>query len=174
MEVIGRVLTEVLAERRQAVIKEWLAQTLQTYPPSTTQFLTREKDPFHNPVGCMLREGLSALFDGLVGDWNTAALTAVLDGIVRIRAVQDFTASQAVAFVFLLKQVVREELKSDIGLYPSDLRVLEARIDELALLAFDLFMQCRQRINEIRANEARRRVSLLERAFQTGSSEPTR
>jgi hypothetical protein len=33
----------------------------------------------------------------------------------------------------------------------------------MALLAFDLFMKCRERIYEIKANEARRRMFLLER-----------
>ena len=33
----------------------------------------------------------------------------------------------------------------------------------MALLAFDLFMKCRERIYEIRANEAKRRIFVLER-----------
>ncbi len=174
MEVKNRALVDVLSERREAVIKEWLVRTLRTYPEATTRFLFQEMDTFRNPVGYALKEGLKALFDGLVESRNASVMASVLDNIVRIRAVQDFTASQAVAFVFLLKQVIREELKNSIEQYLNDLITLEARIDEMALLAFDVFMQCRQQICEIRVNEAKRRVSLLERAFQAEPSDPTR
>ena len=34
----------------------------------------------------------------------------------------------------------------------------------MALLAFDLFMKCREKIYEIQAEEAKRRVYVLERA----------
>jgi hypothetical protein len=43
---------------------------------------------------------------------------------------------------------------------------LEDRIDEMALLAFDVFMRCREQLYEVRANEARRRLSILERAHE--------
>jgi len=172
--VEDRGLADVLDERREAVIKEWLVRTLRTYPEATTRFLFQEADTFRNPVGYALKEGLRALFDGLVESRNASVMAPVLDNIVRIRAVQDFTASQAVAFVFLLKQVIREELKNSIEQYWNDLTPLEARIDEMALLAFDVFMQCRQQICEIRVNEAKRRVSLLERAFQAEPSDQTR
>ena len=45
------------------------------------------------------------------------------------------------------------------------LLVMESRIDEMALHAFDVFMKCREKIFEIRANEAKNQVSrLLQRA----------
>jgi len=46
---------------------------------------------------------------------------------------------------------------------PADLSILEARIDEMALLAFDVFMRCREQLYEIKVNEARRSVSVLDR-----------
>jgi len=36
-----------------------------------------------------------------------------------------------------------------------ELKEIELRIDSLALLAFDLFMACREKIYELKANEAR-------------------
>ncbi len=35
----------------------------------------------------------------------------------------------------------------------------------MALLGFDLFMRCRERIYEIKANEAKRRLYVLERMY---------
>jgi hypothetical protein len=50
------------------------------------------------------------------------------------------------------------------------LAVVEGRIDQMALLAFDLFMRCRERIYEIKENEAKRRTALLERMYAPESS----
>ena len=54
---------------------------------------------------------------------------------------EDFTAAQAVAFVFLLKRILRDPARDE-------------RIDALALRAFDLYMQCREKIWEIKAKQA--------------------
>jgi hypothetical protein len=98
-----------------------------------------------------------------------ASLAPVLDNIVRIRAIQDFTASQAVSFPFLLKQIIRAEFEPDALPYSEELAALEARIDELALLAFDLYVKCREQVFEIKANEIKRRAFILERAHPRDS-----
>jgi hypothetical protein len=166
-------LIAVLIDRRSDVVREWLDRTFRTYPESAGRFLSLERDPFRNPVGHALKEGLALLFDRVIENTDLAAARPALDGIIRMRAVQDFTAGQAVAFVFLLKQAMRGVLQGEIARFPAEYAALEARIDELALLAFDVFMKCREQIYEIRANEAGRRVSLLERAFQMRSPGPT-
>jgi hypothetical protein len=89
-------------------------------------------------------------------------MSASLEAIIRIRAVQDFTPSQAVAFVIQLKQIVREEL--GVG-SSADLQGLEDRIDEVLLLAFDIYSKCRQKLNDIRVREVKNQVGrLLEKA----------
>ena len=130
---------------RARIAREWLERTLETYPDETVRFLRGEKDRFRNPVGHALQEGLSILVEELFGAMDRARVTQALDGILRIRAVQDFTPSQAVGFVFLLKRVVADP-------------ALEGRIDELALAAFDIYMRCREQLYEIRAKEARRNL----------------
>jgi hypothetical protein len=161
----ARPFLEALAAKRGAIVAEWLTRTLRSYPEHTSRFLSREQDPFKNPVGHTLAEALPALFDRLVEGADAATLSRILDPIVRMRAVQDFSAGQAVAFVFLLKRVLLEALGGERrgGADGEGLTALEARIDEMALLAFDLFMQCRERLYEIRANEAKRRLFVLER-----------
>ncbi|MFZ1060324.1 MAG: RsbRD N-terminal domain-containing protein [Candidatus Rokuibacteriota bacterium] len=158
-------LTGALAARKDAIVRAWLARTLETYPERTARFLAKEQDPFGNPVGQALKEALPALFDELLGAMDAGRLAPLLDGIVRIRAVQDFTPSQAVAFVFTLKKVIRDELRGgeDKGERAMDLGALDDRIDEVALLAFDLFMRCREQMFTIKADAARRRTSLLQR-----------
>jgi hypothetical protein len=163
-------LSEALADHRGAIVKLWFERVLQAYPESTTKFLSKEKDPFRNPVGHTLRKGLSDLFDGLTQAVDIESLAPVLDGIVRIRAVQDFAAGQALAFPFLLKQILRTEFAADITRYSEELAALEAKIDQLALLAFELFVKCREQVYEIKVNEIKRRAFILERARQKEQS----
>jgi hypothetical protein len=154
-------MLRVPPERKQALVKQWLEHTLQTYPERSLQFLLREKDPFRNPVGQTLREGIPLLVEELFGEMNADRVAQALEGIVRIRAVQNFSASEAVGFVFLVRKVLREELPDD-----REARLeLECRIDDMALAAFDLFMRCREQVCEVQVREARRKVGLLEKIY---------
>ena len=168
--VLSQTFLELLAARKRTIIEDWLARTLRTYPEHTSGFLSREKDPFRNPVGHSLKEAFPALVDQLIMGPDASTVSRLLDPVVRIRAVQDFSAGQAVAFIFLLKQAVREALKDDICTRPDreGLAAIEVRIDEMALVAFDLFMRCREQIHEIKAGEAKRKLAVLERMQGNG------
>ncbi len=161
-----RPLLEILRAKRGAILVEWLARTLQSYPEHTGRFLSQERDIFRNPVGSTFKAALPVLFDAILEGMDTDQITPPLESLVRIRAVQDFTPGQAVGFVLHLRAIIREALGAPDSLgypEPAALASLDSRIDALALLAFDLFMKCRERIYEIRTNEARRRIFVLER-----------
>jgi hypothetical protein len=160
-----RVLLELPAPRKSAILAAWLAEIVAGYPENASRFLLEEQDRFRNPVGDAVKKGLPQLLDQLLADADSGQMSPVLDDIIRIRAVQDFTAGQAVGFLFLLKKVVRQHLKqqplSEAESFDMDL--LHERIDAMALLAFDLFQKCRDRICEIKVNEMKRRCYVLER-----------
>ena len=141
-----------LAEKKRVIAGEWLERVLRTYPENSSRLLRLETDPFRNPVGQTLKEGLSVLVDEILGEMQLARITPALDSIVRMRAVQDFTAGQAVAFVFLLREVVRKHL----GENKATLELAERRIDHLAVEAFDLFMVCREKMYAIKADALKR------------------
>jgi RsbT co-antagonist protein rsbRD N-terminal domain len=145
---------------RDPILEQWIAETIHSYPPSAAPFLAGEDDPFRNPVGHTLRESLTTLFDELRGDMETDRIAPAMDAIIRIRAVQDLTASQAVGFVFLLKPILREFAPAhDPVLLDASLNLsLNDRIDQLALMAFDKYMQCREQLADIRVSEGRRRI----------------
>jgi len=145
-------LDEVLAAKRGAVLDRWFEAVLATYPADTARFLAGGADPFANPVGHAVREGLGRLYDGLVAEAPAAELSAAIDGIVRIRAVQEFVPSAAVGFVYTLRGILREELAGS-GVDPAGQATLEGGVDRLALIAFDVYMQCREKIFEIRVRE---------------------
>ena len=170
MNNAGMSLSAALMNHRGRIVQKWFERLLQTYPESTTLFLSQEKDPFRNPVGNTLQDGLSALFDGIAQSVDIQSLSPVVDSIVRMRAVQDFTAAQAVTFPFLLKPIIRAALAADVPRYFDELAALETRVDELALLAFELFAKCREQIYEIKVNEIKRRAFILEKFNQKEES----
>jgi hypothetical protein len=164
-----------LWERRKTIAKRWFEALIDSYPDETSRFLKKQKDRFANPVGQTLSQGITQILEKLLGGQDREGLRAALDPIIRIRAVQDFAPSQALAFVFLLKKVLREELGKEIeekGL-GQELSDLESRVDELALLSFDLFMLCREKIYELKASELKHQTfRLLERAKLVVESPP--
>lgn len=152
-------MTNTSPSRKQAIAERWFALTVQTYPAQSRQFLQREKDPFRNPVGQALHTHLPALLGELLGDMNPENVARSLGELMRMRAVQHFSAREALSFLFLLKRVLREELPAD-----EESRVgLDNRIDDMALTAFDIFMRCREQIYQLQANEAKRSVAVLQR-----------
>jgi RsbRD-like negative regulator of sigma factor len=154
-------MPSVTRELRRAIAERWLAETLRTYPDETAQFLTRERDPFRNPVGAALREALPALVDGLFEEMDSGSVARALEGVIRIRAVQNFSASEAVRFVFLLKPALRAELPAG----PEIEADLDRRVDEIALAAFDLYARCREQIYEVQLHEAGRRSIMLKKIY---------
>jgi hypothetical protein len=151
-------LRRLLQERKIAIVKSWFDAVTEAYPDDTSRFLKKRKDQFTNPVGYTISDGLEHLFDALLQGMLEDKVSAFLDSIIRIRAVQDFTPSEAVAFIFRLKKVIRQELGDDIlkqqGV-PEELSTFDSAIDDLALYAFDIYMKCREKIYELKANEAR-------------------
>ena len=163
-------LLVLLSERKVSLTERWQQRLFESYPAETATFLKKEKDRFGNPVGQRLSQGLRELVQAFLAEMDRDQVLAGLDEILRIRAIQDFTPSQALAFIFLLKNVIREELAPELtsGQYSQELQELEARIDGLALLGFDVYTQRRELLNQVRVDEIRSRVSGLLR--RTGLS----
>jgi len=151
-------------------LERWFHLILETYPAGTSRFLKQEKDRFANPVGYTISQEIEALYDELLQEMNSDKLAVCLDNIIRIRVVQDFSPSQTIAFIFLLKKAIREELASEIAENRvfEELLKFESKIDKLVLFALDIYMECREKVYEIRVNEAKaereRVLKLLERA----------
>jgi len=146
-------IESLLTSKKTSITQKWIDRVLDSY--GAPEFFKKQKDRFANPIGTTISQNLPELYDVLIAEREIAAATKPLENIIKIRAVQDFTPSQAVSFVYLLKHIIREELareKQGQTLGPG-LAALEARIDQAALMAFDLYMECRERLHQIRINE---------------------
>ena len=157
---MGKALANILEKNKTVIARKWFKLAVQAYAPDTAEFLKSKTDPFANPVGSTTLTGINTMLDQLIDGTDRKAITASLDQIIRIRAVQDFTPSQATAFILSLKKVLRDHLAKEL----QDNRIVgeyfefESKIDQLSLMAFDIYMQCREKIYRISANETRNRT----------------
>jgi len=158
--ILNMRLKNLLAQKQTVIVKQWFGRVVETYPSGSTKFLKGQQDRFANPVGRTIYLGLESLFDQLVKGIDHKALTSCLDPIIRIRAIQNFSPSQAVGFIFFLKEVIRTSLAQEISEEQIDDELLsfESQIDELSLIAFNIYMKCREKIYELKANEIRNRT----------------
>ena len=160
-------IKDLLSEKRADIIRGWYDLILKTYPRETALFMQEQKDSFSNPVGQTILKGIEDIFDEIVNGSDPARMNEYLDNIIRVRAVQDFSPSDAIGFMFLLKNVIRSELMTEIrgrDLF-AELLALESAIDDLARASFDIFMGCREQIYDLKANEVRNwTCRLLKRA----------
>ena len=157
------MLRQQLLEKREAIARRWLEVVLATYPGGSGALFAREKDPFANPVGHSLRVGTERILDALLDGAEVGEIRESLHEIMKIRAVQQFAPSRAVAFVFRLKEVVRAELEgaAEDRQFSRELAELDAQIDRIALAAFDSYVGCREQVYELRINDVKRQVSWI-------------
>jgi len=150
-------LVNLLLQNQKAILERWLHLILETYPAETSALLKKEKDQFMNPVGSTISREIETLLEELLQGLNSDRLSASLSPILKIRSVQDFSPSQATGFIFLLKKAIQEVLERRI----EERQILvewlkfQSKIDQLALLAFEIYMNCREKIYEIRVHEAK-------------------
>jgi hypothetical protein len=148
-------IAEALHNHRHTIVDKWVAYTLKTY--QATEFLQREQDRFANPIGSTVRSSLKQLFSLLVQGSEATGVNEPLATLMHLRAVQDFTPSQAVAPLNAVKHISREVLGADkqTKALINDLYDFEFAVDLAVLAAFDLYMQCREKVYRIRIDEVK-------------------
>lgn len=148
-------LSDILLKNKSALSDIWFEVLLESYPADTSVFMRDQKKQFANPVGYTMSNELEKILSGLLSNAEIKCLAPHLESIIKIRAVQGLMPSQALSFIFLLKDIIRGQIRGDVSVKEYELKEIELRIDSLALLAFDLFMACREKIYDLKASEAR-------------------
>jgi len=150
-------IQDLLKENKAAILERWFHLILETYPTNTAAMMRKDKNQFTNPVGSTFSREIQVLFKNICEGSQDEKCQASLDSILKIRSVQDFSPSKAVGFIFLLKRAIGETLKNDIckESVMDEWLKFQSRIDDLALQAFDIYMDCREKICEIRINQAK-------------------
>jgi len=147
-------LQKLLKNKRSSILDKWVDEVLNTYSDEAFTIFKNEKNQFANPVGHRVSAGLGALYDAILDSETENKIPLLFEEFVLVRAVQVFSPSQAIYFVFQLKDVVLKECKK-AGLtdFYTDLLAFYESIDAVALLVFDLYMASRDRLYQVRIDE---------------------
>ena len=154
-------LAEALRNYREKIVDNWVEYTLSTYASSA--FFLKEKDKFANPVGSTIRESLMQIFRLLEKNSDINEYKPSVERIIQIRAIQEFSPSQAVAPLNAVKHITREFLAADKerALCINDLYDFEFSVDLIVLAAFDKYMEFRERLYKTRIEEIKTGRSVL-------------
>lgn len=158
------MLQNFLKQNKEVILKDWIDQTINTYNPEMIRFLKKEKNQFSNPVRNTIITSLEKIYDSLLTGEGVDDDRG-LEEIIKVRAVQDFSPSDALAFIFDLKTIIRTKYsESDQNSESMDeFYNIDNRFDLLFKKAFDLYNDCRMKIQDIKISEIKSRS---ERAFE--------
>jgi hypothetical protein len=155
------MMRELLREKKTSILRRWVQSVAETYPAETSTFLISQKNRFNNPVGYAISTSAEEIFDALVEGERNNSLGSPLKDLMKIRAVQDFTPSQAAGFIFVLKRMMIDELRNYIDNETAlrEFMDIESTIDAFALAAFEWYVQAREEIYRIRVKELKRNLA---------------
>ncbi len=164
-------MEDSLRRKREHIVRGWTEEALSLFPEDARGFLSDNRDPFANPAGTTIAEQLAVLFEALLEGFCDDEVRPPFERVVQITCVQEVPASQAVGFVFSLKELLREKLTHELAGPRGDetrahLLELERRVDRLALVAFDCYTAHRGRIADLRVQEVRKQVATLLRRVE--------
>ena len=127
----------------QSIYDEWIDRVFGVEFKKKGVF-TQTEDPFRHTV----RSDLMKLVDILFSDTPVDAALSIPEDLIRLRAVQEISAAEAVSHIFVLKDIVRERLGKDPAF-----EGLSRRLDFLSLHTFNAYSQCRDNLYRMRIRE---------------------
>ena len=161
-----------LLRSKKALLRKWFDLLAGAYPAEMSNMLKQQSSQFANPVGHTFKVALGEILDEFLGENSMEAMAPLLDKVIRIRAVQDFSPSSSLAFIFALKTLAREVLEAELAsgeVHGVDLSDFDDKVDGLALFAFDVYMRCRENLFEARMTEVKNRTQRLLKLADKGS-----
>jgi hypothetical protein len=148
-------LKDLLTEKKAIILQRWFDRILEDYPPETQTLFRENKSPYSNPIGVTLRKGMEGLIDEILQTTNIEEARAILEPVMKVRAVENLPPSQGGKFILPLREVVseivREAKRTD--LLGQEWLDLNSRITQLALLGMNLYSECREKVNQLRIKE---------------------
>ena len=147
-------LPDKLKDKREGIIRKWVEAALYSHSPQAAKFATGTNQ-FANPIAFSVSKEFNEIFQELVKALEGGEPRFNVDTTIKIRAVQDFSAVEALSFPFRLKDILRLEFKKDLNdpEFSREFRNLEALIDRLALLSFGRYVDAREQLYQIKIKE---------------------
>lgn len=148
---------KLLQKNEQYILSKWQLAVL-SHAQNNLLTGNTSKGQFTDPVSYIIEKNTAAILKWLIKAADDNDLAEPLEEICRLRAVQNNKPSEALGFIFVLKQIIRESLEREnlIRQYAVELGNVDERIDEIAGQAFDFYCACQAQIYELRVNEIKR------------------
>ncbi len=154
---ISSKVREQIKGRIQLIQQKFLDVLLSAYTVSFVSPSAGTGDPFCDPVRSTYYNCAPRLIEWVVNDGNIKEVKENLMSIIRIRSVQNYTPSETISFVLALRWIFRDTIYTSLeegdreGLF----LLFESRIERLLLMALDCYVQCHDKIGQIRINETK-------------------
>lgn len=163
-------LIDLLSEKKTDILESWLGLVFDSYVPQTARFLKAQKDRFANPIAYQLNRGLTGILEVILLNKEPDQAVAEFDEVLKLKSLQDASPSRAMAFIFVLKGILREQFAQELNDpdLAAEMIELESRLDGLALLGFDAYMERREKLCEVKISEVKRKVSTFLRRHGMG------
>lgn len=161
-------LKSLLLQDKEELSDAWFESLLNSYPEESRKYFRKHEAHFSNPIGYNLKHSLSSILEELLKDEPDAdRINSELQMILRIKGVQDVLPSQAVSFVPALKQTLErkyglERLVQEFSL--AELMDFYSNLDTVGLYAYDLYMESRELIYQLRITQIKETNDLLVKA----------
>ncbi len=147
-------LQELLSKNRDTILADWEDVVLGEYAPETFRIFKKQKNKFANPIGHKTTTGLAELYDVLCDEDDKEIATPALVEMLKVRALQPISATEAMSFLFEIKTLVRERCeKQGMDKLYKEFLAFCVRVDATALAMFDIFTNCKHRVFMVRINE---------------------
>jgi hypothetical protein len=144
-------------KQQSDLLKAWYQAAMQSCFPETDGSFKLGAG-FSNPVGQAFQQAMTAILSGLADGSALSTFHAPLDRIVRVLAVQGLPSGVAIRFLFVL----RNQLGNMTELTADEKKYWTGRLDDLAEIAVEIWCECRETLSQLRINELRNRIQLLE------------
>ena len=149
-----------MAEKKTIILERWLDRILEDYPPHTQTFFRENKSPYSNPIGSTLRRGMEGIIGQILRPLSVEEVRAILEPVMKVRAVENLPPSQGEKFILPLREIVSEIVRAEKrkDLLGREWLDLNSRVSQLALLAMNLYSECREKVNQLRIKEGEKRA----------------
>lgn len=156
------MVKELISKKKEIIVGKWIQSIFDTYPAETSEFLRLQKNQFSNPIGHIISEAAEKIFDSVLSGNQMLEIKILLNDIIKIRAVQDFVPSKAACFIFSLKDIIKDEVQQSINDIESfnEFCSILSEIDRVALIAFDLYSEAREKVYQLRMNELKNKIKI--------------
>ncbi|MDH5655173.1 MAG: RsbRD N-terminal domain-containing protein [Spirochaetia bacterium] len=152
-------LVDYLKEKKPKIFEEWKKVSLLPFQEGSTFY--KNTGQFSNPVAWTTEKELNNIYDALTGLLDEKSVDRAIDGIVRIRAVQEASPSDSIQFLSNFKTVLKNQfkdfeslkLKSGETISMDEFSDMISGIDRLIYRAFDLYMSCREQLFKIKLDQ---------------------